>query len=388
MKKLFTLLIVFFPILSIYVTFIPNLSIADLLLSIIVFPLITISIPKKINIRKSLWPIYLFFFYILFTLLIQIFNSTGVGVFSTIRYLIYLLAIPLCFRFFDFRIGIKIINKVTNLVSIYVILQFVTFFFFSYILPWKIPGLPLVDPKFAEAGDQFFFIFYRPTGIFLEPTHFAQFALVSLCYYFTQNIYDSGSIYKVILPTLGILASASSLGFFAIIILFGFWTWNKFVIKFNFTRLIILTSIILLALIYISQIDYFRFIFERVFGGEGESFGAAFGYRFNSVEYFLNTKLSILDWLIGKGRSSEDVYFTGLFYFLNANGIIGVIIYILLMIYIIKNSLHMGSTLLVLALLLSTGSEFVANFGILFYMAFAISEIKTINSYKEIIYAK
>lgn len=388
MKKLFTILIVFFPILSIYVTFIPNLSIADLLLSIIVFPLIIGSIRNKINIRKSHWPIYLFFFYILLTLLIQILNSTGVGIFSTIRYLIYILTIPLCFHFFDFRLGIKVINKVTNLVSIYVIVQFVAFLFFSIILPWKIPGLPLVDPKFAEAGDQFFFMFYRPTGVFLEPTHFAQYAVVSLSFYFTQNIYFSGKIHKVLLPTLGILASASSLGFFALIILYGFWVWKKNIIKFNFAKLIMLISIFLTVLIYISQIDYFRHIIERVFGGEGESFGAAFGYRFNSVEYFLNTKLSVLDWLIGKGRSSEEVYFTGLFYFLNANGIIGVLIYILLMIIMIKYSKQMGKALLILAFLLSTGSEFVANFGILFYLAFALSEIKSINYSNEIIYVK
>lgn len=388
MKKFFTLFIVFFPIFSIYVTFIPNLSIADLVLVLFIVPLTAFNFSKKITIQKNLWLVYIFAIYILITLFFQIINSTGVGVVSTLRYVLYLFVIPYSTYYFDFRLGIKWINMITNVVSIYVILQFITFFFFSYILPWKIPGLPLVDSKFAEGGDQFFSIFYRPTGIFLEPTHFAQFAIISIIYYLIENLYNSGKINKVILPTIGIIASASSLGFIAIIIVFAFWIWKKYITNFNFFRLFFLISIIAVIVIYISQVDYFKFIVERVLGGEGEAFGAAFGYRFNSIEYFLTTDLSISDWLFGRGRSSEEVYFTGLFYFLNANGILGVLIYILLMLLLIKKSKQMGRLLLVLVLLISIGSEFVANFGILFYFAFALGEITYFNSLKKSSYVE
>ena len=92
--------------------------------------------------------------------------------------------------------------------------------------------------------------------------------------------------------------------------------------------------------------------------------------------------------MFGRGRSSEEVYFTGLFYFLNANGILGVLIYILLMLLLIKKSKQMGRLLLVLVLLISIGSEFVANFGILFYFAFALGEITYFNSLKKSSYVE
>jgi hypothetical protein len=279
-----------------------------------------------------------------------------------------------------------LLNKVSNWVSFYVIIQFISFFFFSYILPWKIPGLPLVDPKFAEGGDGFFSMFYRPTGIFLEPTHFAQYAMVSVCYYLVSNIYQSGKIYKAFLPTLGILVSASSLGFIALLILYSYWIWKKLIVRLDLKKLIFILSFCFISVILLGQIDYFRFIIERVVGVEGESFGAAFGYRFNSIEYFFSSNFSLQDFLIGRGRSSEDVYFTGLFYFLNANGIFGVLFYFLLMISLIKNSRSMGSFLLVLVFLISVGSELVANFGILFYLAFAVTEKK--NSFNSLEYVR
>ena len=53
---------------------------------------------------------------------------------------------------------------------------------------------------------------------------------------FFENLYNSGKINKVILPTIGIIASASSLGFIAIIIVFAFWIWKNYKLKNTFYR--------------------------------------------------------------------------------------------------------------------------------------------------------
>ena len=74
--------------------------------------------------------------------------------------------------------------------------------------------------------------------------------------------------------------------------------------------------------------------------------------------------------LIGKGRSTEQGYLTGLFYLINAHGMIGLLLFVwyILSSFFSKNS--GGKVFIITIILLAIGSEYIVNFGILYYMSF------------------
>lgn len=380
---LFTLQIILFPLTSIYATPIPNLSIADFLL-VLTFPFfLFVSSQSNFKIHKVSISVYIFFFYILVTMIIQFVEETGVGILSTIRFLLYLLVLTYSYKLFDFSFAMRFIHKLTAFISLIVIIQFLSYFFFSYIIPWKLPLLSVIDKDMLDITDfESFFKYYRPSGLFMEPTHFAQFSLISITYTLNGNIISERKIGKVILPIIGILCSASSLGFFFLIIAFGYWGGRKFSLKIDFKRILIFIFFLTIVIYLISSIDYFKYIIIRMFGEDGVGYGAAMGYRFDSISYFMSGKLDFKDWLIGRGRSSEDIYFTGFFYFLNANGIIGLLLYILLSLQFIITASSFGKYLMIIVFILSIGSEVVANFGLLFYGSFIFGSINKDRDYK------
>ncbi len=369
MKIIFSLIIVLFPILSVYESFIPMVSMADFLL-IVTFPIITVHLlVNKLKIDKILLPIIVFAYYIFITMFIQIGLDYGVGILSTIRYLLYLVFLVYAIKYFDFQFAIKALRITTIGLSFYVFLQFLVFFFFSFTLPWRISLFNVMDYNFVlKEQTEFYLNFYRPTGLFMEPTHFAQYCAVYLIYLLFKNAITKVELIQALLITTAILVSGSSLGLLLIAFVWVIWFIRSQRARFS-PLAIILVLAFTMALVLLFNIEYFNNIVSRVFTSSGFN-GTAVGYRFNSLSLFKEQDLSIVQWIIGSGRSTEDAYFTGIFYFLNANGIAGLALYLWLCMSIVLKNRGFIRWFVVSILLLSIGSEFVSNFGILFYFSF------------------
>lgn len=107
----------------------------------------------------------------------------GCKFFSTLRYSLFLVVV-ICFQdYFDFEQGIKLLGIITIVVSVYVILQYMSVHMIGRTLPWRIPGLPIMDNNFIlKEQTSYYLAFYRPTGVFCEPTHYSQYCLIYPCY--------------------------------------------------------------------------------------------------------------------------------------------------------------------------------------------------------------
>ncbi|MGE5329460.1 MAG: hypothetical protein ACM3KR_08130 [Deltaproteobacteria bacterium] len=370
MKKLYTILVVMFPILSVYATPIPKLSAADMAMVLLLPIFIVGFLIKKNKIKSKVIPVTVFIFYILLTLLMQIALKENVSVLSTIRYVLYLIFLLLAFEYFIFQYGVKVLKIVTLSVSIYVIIQYLTYSLFSFTLPWCIEGLKVMDESFIlMKQSEYYMTFYRPTGIFMEPTHFAQYCVVYLVYLLLYDVKQKLQLFNALLVTAAVIASGSSLGFIFLIIVWGIYYAKKQ--KYRFTPLKLTAAIFIIFIIasIIFRIDYFQQIVLRVVTDNGFN-GEAVGYRFNSISIFQNQDIPIFNRVFGFGRSSSEVYLTGIFYFLYSNGIIGLLLYIWICIDAAIRSKDFGRWLVVIAFILSIGSEFICNFGILFYFSF------------------
>lgn len=381
MNKVFTFLIIFFPIFSVYSSGFSNISVADLLM-IILFPFFYLKVSKlKFNMNLPFFIIIIFILYLLLSSALLIFYGSNVGILSTIRYILYLIMLVFSFKLFNLQYGIKLLKYTTVIVSIIVIIQFTYFIIFGSTLPWYIPGLNIMDEKFIlRESSEYYLTFYRPTGVFLEPTHFAQFAVVYLVYLLFNNSSEKNYI-SLFLIIIAIICCGSSLGIVYLAFVGVFWLIKMFVYKISPIKIIIILIFLTIMISTITQVDYFMNSINRIFTSEGFN-GVAVGYRFDSLNFFIDSQQSVINWVFGNGRSSEEIYFTGIFYFLFTNGILGTILYLLLIFVGLITYRGFKWWLLLSALFLSIGSEFIVNFGILFYLAFVFnssSEIKEIN---------
>lgn len=380
MKKIFTVLIALFPVLSVYSAYIPSVSIADLGLIIttlfIIIEKFCIKKKLKFNLNKFLMPIFLFFIYIIISFLIQLILDSGVEILSTIRFLLYILILIMGFDYFDFKFGIKILKYATLIISIYTIIQFSFFIILHVTLPWRVPGLKVMDESFIlKEASTYYLTFYRPTGVFLEPTHLVQYIFVYLVYILFR-VDSKLDLKNAIIISTAIVCSGSSLGMFLLIVTWGMWAIRKAFnrnLKISFILGSIVACIILVIISpIVLKLPYIEKIFTRVITDGGLN-GAAVGYRFKSLELILENHIPTIYRIIGYGRGTNDVYMTAIPYLIYCNGIIGFGIYLWMMVNLIVKTKYFPRALAIIILITSTGSEMIINFGVLFYTMYIIS---------------
>ncbi|MEM6190613.1 hypothetical protein [Shewanella scandinavica] len=368
-RTLFTWIIVLFPILAIYASPIAKVSIGDIAL-FLTLPVVCLRyfFGRKSVFSKVQFTVILFVLYIAVAFLIQIFSDFPVEFISTARYIFFLLVLIFGYDYFDSKSALKYITAISVVLSVWVMFQFISFYFFTIIIPWNIPFLPVIDNKFIEVVNEPYFLqYYRPTGVFYEPTHFVQYTLIALIANVVVPSFRSAS--KRFILIMAIIMSASSLGLIALILVFLYKVFIVDGLKISPIYILLFLALLIVITPLLSSIEYFSFIVTRVIDVESGGLGPAFGYRFDSLkELFTNT--DIIKWLFGTGRGSEDAYFTGIFYLLNSIGLIGLILYFAIIVCIVRKSNQFGKMLAIIVFLLSFGSEIVANYGLLFYIPF------------------
>lgn len=369
LRTIYTWVIVLFPILAIYETPISKVSIGDLALLILLpFLLLKYIVGVSDSLSRPQVSVLIFSIYILLSFAVQSISGYPAELISTLRFIFFLLVFVAGYDYFDTAKAIERLSIVSVIVSVWVICQFISFYFFTIILPWKLPILPVIDNSFVEiVNEPYFLQYYRPTGVFYEPTHFVQYTLVGLIANLTiKKRQINFSKYLIITAT---LMSASSLGLISLILVFLYKIFIIDGLKLNPIYVAVTVLLLLLLVPIISEIEYFSFIVTRVFDAESGGLGPAVGYRFNSLENLFNNN-DDLKWLFGSGRGSEKEYFTGIFYLLNSIGIIGLLLYFYIIRIVFITSNQFGKMLVIIVFLLSFGSEVVANYGLLFYLPF------------------
>lgn len=374
LKKIFTWVIVLYPLISVYSTGIPSLSIADAVLIVLSIALLfngkyRIKIPI---ISKSF---ALFLAYILLTFIIQII-CWDVSFFSTLRYSLFLVVV-ICFQdYFDFEQGIKLLGIITIVVSVYVILQYMSVHMIGRTLPWRIPGLPIMDNNFIlKEQTSYYLAFYRPTGVFCEPTHYSQYCLIYPCYLlFAEENINRKKWISIVIIVCGIICSGSSAGLFMLAGIFCFY-YVKYICKGKINvQLIVLTIMIVFAGVYVVKSPELYKIVSKLIPEDNSNISVSVGYRFNSIANIFNGNRSFVEIMFGSGRGSQSEYFTAIFYILYAHGFVGLILFVNIFMQV---RMHCGTSFqkvtLWIVLLMAIGSEMVVNFGIMTYFIFILT---------------
>lgn len=186
LKSCFTWFLAFVPIITIYASPIPGLTIAEVIL--VGFWAVLLlnrgELKFKLNTTESamLWFVgFVYFSFVLSSLIKG--NLNEAAVIRMIRFTFYYISGALLIRrLVDYEYLFSLIMKIGKFATAFLGLQYLSFYGAHYILRGVIPFLPLYYDEYSRGNyAQAYSSFFRPTSVFLEPAHYAQFMVIAIC---------------------------------------------------------------------------------------------------------------------------------------------------------------------------------------------------------------
>lgn len=316
----FSFCLALMPLLNIYISGIPGVGLGELVIGFIVIILFIRNRGIKIGSTETL---YLFFF--CYALLITLLNwfihpnySLRDIVVRLVIFLFYtmILIVPnnsdfIATHFYKVYISLAIVA------SVFALVQVIAFSVFHIIILGIIPGIPLNYPlnSYALLLDNYaslYSYFFRPTSLFLEPAHLAQFLGIALILTLYAN--RKTNYYFAILITLASLlsTSTSAIIYTAIIwiIYFAFISIKTNNIK-SFTNTLLVFVLFISVLFLVNKISpTFNYGFSRIQNLLSNDVLLGSGYERVFKGFDVWRQLSWSEKLFGIGFGTYDSYYS------------------------------------------------------------------------------
>lgn len=360
---------VLFPILGLYYSVIPKVTITEFLL--MVYLVFVIIFDHKFGVEKN--TILIIFLVILNYVIVLLANTVEdsadlAG--STFRYLLYIISLALLTKNkFDYLYAKKMIINLSLVSSIYLIFQFFIAKIFNIYLPGGLPFFETTREDMRTYVQYAAAYGYRPRSLFAEPAHFCQFVLVALVILIfddDKKIANKNMIIGII--SLAVILSRSLLGVLVLAFVICMYLFEKAKEKNkrSITNLILITPIALIVLCFVAfNTSVGMSILHRLGGSIFEDSRLIGASTFNSL-------MNKATWIYGNGLSYRQVYLNSYYSWVYSFGIIGIIVLLIYFWKIFKSGNKVSRYLLVTLLVLGSGSELFIGSYILLYMTFIL----------------
>ena len=367
-------LIALLPLLSVYRSPISGIDIGTVLLFIIAFKYF---LKNKGLYTKKHNPYNWLMIYIFLTTVINIsafaftdnlqyasVTITILRLMKLIMVLFFVFTLDL-FQYMDFKEIIGTLEKTVFVNSGFIVIQRC-----SYQLLGRIIANPLVRIATNEAyADSRYNMligqYIRPSGFFLEPSHFAQYCSVYLCYilFLDRRL----NFKRILIVTIGIILSGSGMGILMLVLLVGI----SLIIHLK-KRLITTTLYIVIytgAVLFFGKSGFINSILGRVFTNENLYGGNAVRARIGNG-YRIFESLNALNKVFGcgYGHVPNSIYLNGWAYVLNTLGILGVLVFGLVAVYTFIKTKSWGRWVIVCYLLLMAGAQLFTASSIVYFL--------------------
>lgn len=211
--------------------------------------------------------------------------------------------------FFNYKIAFKTLRIVLSISAILMVFQLFFHHIFGIQITEKIPAL-LTSPSYGIVGG-------RPEGLYMEPAHYAQSAILYLCWaLFGENKNSKINWKYIIIITTGIIISGSGQGYLFIILLYVTWYFMSLrKSKKQIVMSILFVIIFFISLTMLSNLGIVQMALERVIYENGKLGGQALDGRTWSNKYFLNLPDAQKWYGIGFGQKSQytSAYMNGVY---------------------------------------------------------------------------
>ena len=370
LKKIFTTILITFPITNVYSTGIMGVTIADvLLIGIILFLIIDIiKKRKKIKIHKTLGIVSVYIILQLLVIALNPPNNFIEIIMSSIRLLLYYLTLAIFTKsYFDINFALSLYRKVAIFACFFLFLQIIAEQLIGIYMPGTIPGLPIAEGLMEFNIEKESGSLGRARSIFLEPSHFAIYIVLIL----GIDLLNEEKINKkrIIVYTLGLLMSGSSTAIIMVAIIYLLYflkNMRKYSLKKIFIFLIVMIFIGCLMPIY-TNTESFKTFYDRTFvrGNATEGRFGNYSTTFKELRVWGNG-LFVDNETDGYLSAFERIYV----YF----GIIGLTFFVILSIKNFINLKGIQWTTWVILFILIFPTEIIFGRFILLYEPFIINE--------------
>ncbi len=372
MKKIYTALIILFPILSIYSIGLYTITIADFIMIVLSVAMLFSMLFQK-GYRKVVYaPLVvtacLIIIHMLFVFILNGEFVIGQITLRTLRFSFYIFNISIfIFNYFDLDFGYKMLKKTTLFATFFLFVQYIGMKIFGIYISGFIPGIPLIKTNYRSyLYDRFYVLknLNRPYSIFEEPSHYAVYVIL----YFSIALFSKNKkeLPYIFLVLLGIVLSKSAAGYIMVIAMLTIYMIKLFIVAMDDDNAKKKLNVVLFApmgIIFFTQTNiYAEFMnrFKFAFFGRFENFFAPFLVN-------INDKI-----LIGSGMVELDIYLPAISRILLFFGIIGFFFFLILTVYIFQNGLK-GNRVVIFLLIVSTmGTEILFGKFVVTYLAFII----------------
>ena len=372
------------PLFASYASGIPGFSLADVILV-----LFTMCALLKIGARDNnrlLGNIGMLYIGIALILLFDVIAVTGNKgalydvLIRTIRYCFYVF----CFiytskKLIDVEMLKKCVKNVSVLATAYIFLQYILYTFFDFVLKGFLPWLKLyVEDYGTKDYESIYTAMYRPTSFFLEPAHFARYAIIGLIIILWTRDLKLKDMFLAVFVSFGVLLSTSSQGYLMLAIIWAVFAVSRASkIKNNVVKVLVIVCVfsapILLYILF--NLPYVQETILRSLSGSISDTNTALGGRFNGFSHF--AELSVFGKIFGMGFGMipEGAWLSSAAYWLYGSGIIVFSVYVVFLIsslFKLKNEKRM--ILLMMFFLFFSDDSFYSYMCIIYYSLSLLTE--------------
>lgn len=338
-KKAISFLVVLIPLIGSYRSIIQSVDSGTLIF--LLFSIAIILSDKKITITSSPMTAIIIYILLVSPIVLLFFNTYQIQNSSTVteaflRWAKFILVLIITFtlgigKYFEIKLAMKCMRVIIYISTIFVIIQHLAY------LSGRIINNPLLNLATYEGYTygkySMLSTLFRPSAMFLEPSHMSQYFLVYLIYSLFRPKINKRDIIDAIVTSVGILCTGSGIGVVALIALVLFFIvicFSKNPVKALLPAILILVCGCILFQTTYMQAVVSRFLTDNTAGGGNALFGRiGSGYiLFSSLPFGLQ--------LFGRGfgNTPTNIYLNGITYLLNTIGIFGCGIFVSICIYI------------------------------------------------------
>lgn len=265
----------------------------------------------KISLDGRMIPVWVYIAFMTFSVLICFslydYKYTWDNLSSYVRLLVLFFSIlVLGHHYFDFSVAMKFLEKLLVFCALLIFVQDVLFIFFDIGVNINIPSL-LMNRSYAVYPG-------RPGGLYMEPAHYAQSAVLYICMFMFGNRKALNLSWKsFVIIGLGVVASGSGQGYLVLGLVYFLWVLDQIRLKNVTSQRLILASLSVVAVasacFVLLQIPFFEGVVSRFMGEDGSLGGLALKGRTYTNALF--KKLSETQQLFGVGFGFTKVVTVG-----------------------------------------------------------------------------
>mgnify|MGYP004526973817 CR=1 FL=1 len=370
--RLFTVLVVVYPIFNRYQSVVPFLTISELVFLL----LFVVAIVRfRVFTMRVNWMALAFAVYLLFDIVLHagmLSNSVwaqGAGTAGRVA-LLYLLLAFMGRNFMDFDFGFRVLIGVSVLVGVYGLIQTAA----SHVgiaLTTYIPGLPIMGTDNLDAAVRAkmdYGLTFRMQSILNEPAALCCYLILPITMLLNgEGEVEHGNAIAVFLSAVCVL-SLSSTGIIAVLVLWGFYVGRRFTERNIDARILLLglmMAIVAFALIA-AFTDIWSYFVNRTFGK-----GLSGGTRFYALDTALSASGSPLNVLFGVLTARTEDYLPGFARAYYLYGLCGLVLITLVMLLTARCGDALSRWIVAVFIFLNVGTEIMLGNFAIYYLCFA-----------------